>query len=219
LIYKPQFKNDLATLELTEYDIADLVQSEFRSHLNYFRFDLEDYPMPVKSHFIVYLSKIENDITFLRAIPCTKNEAKLASWNDILTLYRRATRLAYRQVNADHKLLLYTQGAIGRATTLHLEIQSRIEKHFAKYDALVLQPMSLEKLEVPSTDKDNKSIAVSSISFHLHESYVANKEVTNIIEYMDADDITPDDAIGLIVSQLERSLQHIHKIIIDFPPL
>jgi hypothetical protein len=38
-------------------------------------------------------------------------------------------------------------------------------------------------------------------------------------ELLDLGDIEPKEAKGIIVTQLELSLQHIHKIILSYPPI
>lgn len=226
-VFTEECKRDALILGLSEDTIINLVQGEFRSHLNYFRFDIEDYPLPVKTNHIIYLDKNGQRIDFKRVISCTKNEAKLASWNDILALYRRATRLAYRE---EPQRLLFVKGMIRRVADLHLDMKTRIEKHYKEFDRIEVHPgirqvtkwqqsgvVSEKQLEEDkpgkSSNKDNE------IAFHLLQSESACQEVYNIIESLDNGDITDNTAISLIVTAFERSLQHIHKIILRYPPI
>ncbi len=220
--YTPACLEDLARLRLTQDDLFTLVQSEFRGHLNYFRFDLEDYMMPVRASCIVYMDKIGNSIVFKRILPCTKNEAKLSSWTDILAIYRRATRLAYRE---DPYVLFTRRGQFGATADIHLDIERRIVKHFQEYedlviDEFVMQDPEISLINVPEylTGKDEKQRVAMSVSFHVIQSTRARSEGYNIVKDLDNGLRSPESAVGDLVACLERSLQHIHKVLILFPP-
>lgn len=221
--HTPACLDDLSRLHLTREDLFSLVQSEFRSHLNYFRFDLEDYMMPVKASYIVYMAKVGNSLAFKRILPCTKNEAKLSSWSDILAMYRRATRLAYRD---DPNVLFTRRGQFGAAVAIHLEIERRIVKHFEQHEGLIVEALVIDRpakaVMVPSEDisaKDERQRIAVSVAFHLLQSSGAQREGTEIVQDLDNDIRTPQSATGDLVACLERSLQHLHKILILFPPI
>ena len=210
-VFTNECKRDMAELGLEERSVINLVESEFVNHINYFLFDLEDYPLPVRSSYIVYLDKVNDRIEFRKIIPCSKNEAKLASWNDILALYRRASRLAYRQ---KPETILFVRGLLGRTIELHDEIRGRIQKHFEKLEGLpVIGAVIPDTLEAHKVDRS------SGIRYHLGESERAERETHQISLAMNRRDIGERDALALIVSELERSLQHIHKVLLLFPPI
>lgn len=220
-VFTEECKRDLSSLGLTQDDVIALVQGEFRSHMNYFRFDLEDYPLPVRTNYIVYLDKVQQRIEFRRVVLCTRNEAKLASWNDILALYRRATRMSYRENPTD---LLFRKGMHKRISSLHEDIELRIRKHYNDFYTLTAD----SRLREDQTESSQNTIPASTanrermgdeIDFHLDQSSAALSEVFQIVKSMEAGDISDNDAIGLIVAAFERSLQHIHKIILRYPPI
>ncbi len=209
-----------------------MVQKEFKNHANYFKYDLEDYPLPVSRKFIVYLDKMSQQLIFKRVIPCTHNEAALASWDDILSLYRRATRMAYRN---DSSLLLSVTGMIGRICRLHFEIRQRIQNYFSKYSPFKTYPVIIDLdddklkklLSKISEGKNQEEITQSSIdidifrqiSFNIIQSHSATEEVIDTIHCVDVGDITQDDALKTIVIAFERSLQYLHKILLLYPPI
>lgn len=194
----------METLQLHEAKILEMVQLEFTNHLNYFRFDLEDYPLPVRSSYIIYLDKVEKRIEFRKIVPCTANEARLTSWNDILALYRRATRLSFREQPENIFLI---KGLLARTDELHHEIRRRMIKHFRAFESLDLLS--------PSAMKDDK---YREIAYHLDESEGACREVDETVRALDLGDLTQSGARSLIISALERGLQHLHKIILRYPP-
>ena len=203
-VFTDDCRRDMESFQLNEQHVLDMVQLEFTNHLNYFRFDLEDYPLPVRSRYIIYLDKVEKRIEFRKIVPCTANEARLTSWNDILALYRRATRLSYRE-EPDNVFLI--KGLLARTDELHHEIRRRIVKHFADFEGL--------RVEGAWATNDDKP---REIGYHLGESEQAGSEVNETVRAMDTGDITQNSARGLIISALERGLQHLHKIILRYPP-
>jgi len=233
LIFTNECRSDIASLNMTEDDVINLVQGEFRSHLNYFVFDLEDYPLPVRTNHIVYLSKIEQRIEFRRIVRCTKNEAQLASWNDILTLYRRATRLAYRE---DPAKLILLKGMVRRVDHLHLDLCSRLEKHYKEFYNIFVDPglRNIHKIleqkkksrdtrieledSVPASGQDLDSMG-DEIAFHILQSSSACHEAYELVKSMDTGDIIENHAVTMMLVAFERSLQHIHKIILRYPPI
>ena len=184
---------NMAHLGLSEESLLKLVYDEFRGHINYFRFDLEDYPLPLKRNYIAYINKVAHTIQFMGVANCTSDEAQLSAWNDILALYRKATRLVYR---TEPDKLFITRGLLGRTEGLHNEIGQRLAKYSADFGSL----------------KD-------SFRFHLNESARNLKEVTETVNELELGDVSEKTATQTIVMNLEASLQHIHKIIIENPPL
>lgn len=196
--FHENIKNAMMKFKLTEKQIIDLIKSEFRAHLNYFRFDIQDYPMPVKSNYIIYLTKIGTSLEFLNMISCTHDKTILTSWDNILSYYRRVTRMGYRK---NPKELLNKHSMINRVTVMHEEIRELIKKHFFEY--------------IKSTS--NKD--AEQINLYLNKSKQADKEALDCQEMLNNGDIYADDALKLITPALEHSLQFIHKIIISFPPI
>lgn len=214
---------NLRTLALTPDQVRELVSAEFRSHTNYFRFDLEDYPLPLRSSYIVYINKIGLRIQFTRLVSCTADQAKLASWSDLLSLYRRATRFAYRRGKPE--ALLVDAGAVARVVTLHVDLRTRIRKHYETFERLPLEPLMYGLPAMPTPDpagapaRPNSADVAAQIAFHLIQSARADESASRVEQDARFGDITLADATGLVVTDLERSLQHLHKILLAFPPL
>jgi len=228
--FSKELHNDISNLEITKNQLLDLVNNEFKNHINYFRFDLEDYAMPLRSTFILYLDKIGGSLTLRRLAPCTRNEAKLTSWNDILALYRRATRMAYREEPA--KILL-VKGMFERVANLHREMRRRLEKHLQQFGDFTGSPLISDANESLKEQNHQRSAEPTSaanaegqrnraedqIRFHLIGSHRSLEEAWEIIRDMDTGDVIEERAVGPLVASLEQSLQHLHKIILDFSPV
>ncbi len=197
ITFTEKIKKEMKKFNLAENQIIDLVKSEFRSHINYFRYDIEGYPMPVKLKYIISISKIGNQLEFQNIMKCTHNEVIMASWNNILSCYRRSTRLAYRE---DPHTLLKNKGMINRTYVIHEEIRKLMEKHFFE------------------NNKSTPKQTADEVKSYLNSSKQADKEALEAHEMLNIGDIFPEKALSLIVPSLERSLQYLHKILILFPP-
>lgn len=216
-VFTERCRGQLATLSLSEAEVLALVQGEFRSHTNYLRFDLENYPLPLRSGYIAYLTKVGARVEFTGFVKCTADQAKLASWNDILTLYRRATRLAYR---SDHNKLLLMQGALRRVIELHVDLRVRITKHFTSFERLPMEERVFFLCdEKQGGDRSSKEAMADEVAFQLRESARANEEASKVAQMLEQGDMTFHDALGTCVMETERSLQHIHNIITGYPPI
>jgi len=215
-VFTDRCRRHLAALRMTEEALLELVQGEFRSHLNYFHFDLENYPLPLRSGYIAFINKTGPRIEFAGVTTCTADQAKLASWGDILALYRRATRLAYR---ADPEKVLLVDGALSRVVGLHLDLRTRITKHFSTFDDLPLQARLLRPEAPPDATGGDPAVMTDEIAYHLRESARADEEASAVGEAFAVGDLELREACGAAVMELERSLQHIHKIITAYPPV
>ncbi len=217
-VFTTDCKQDMKTLGLSESDVLELVQSEFRSHLNYFLFDLEDYPLPLKSNYILYLDKVNLGIEFRKIVRCTADQAKLAAWNDVLTLYRRATRLAYRD---EPDKLLFVRGLAERTCELHRELLQRLQKYFEDYEgvaSLAMAQFTADK-KVSATRKSKKTaVDPAQVIFRIRSAKRSCEEASHTSQLLEVGDITQERGIGLIVLSLEQSLQHVHKLIVQYPP-
>ena len=209
--FTDQARDEAAAQGLDRQDVLDLVESEFRSHANYFRFDLENYPLPLRSTYIVYISKVGLRLEIARFLACTRDQATLASWSDILTAYRRATRFAYRR---NPHALLRSPGMLERTLSLHNEMRHRIVRHYGTFDALGLDLTVQGALEMMEDGTPE-----ANIQYHLDESLRADAEARDVAESMELGDILADEGLSLEVIALERSLQHIHKILLTHPPV
>jgi len=215
---KPCLVN-LASLGLTKEELLELVQGEFRSHINYFKYALANYPLPLRSGFMVYINKTAECVEFTGLIKCSANQVKLASWSDILALYRRSTCLAYREPDFDPCRLLLNKGMLHRITDLHTDLRVRISKHFATMEDLKVEDWMTGFTVQPSRGTTLREEMANLIVYHLRESDRADHEAFKIEELYRIDDMTLKNATGEIVMALELSLQHIHKVITAFPPI
>jgi hypothetical protein len=232
--FTPECDLQLSQLGLSRHELIDHLQQEFRSHINYFYFDLEDYIMPLKSRFLIYLDKVAAQLQFKAIYRCTDNEAKLSSWNDILALYRRATRLPYRE---QPDQIVLQRGLLSLALRLHFEAESRIIKHFKVFEHLSIGPIVSELFEGGWDHPDNgplrnEALGVTDwgpeaeqrlsllreLSFHLNESAGARKEAESVGSDYRAGVLSVEGAVGPLVIALERSLQHIHKVLLRYLP-
>ncbi|MEI7900916.1 MAG: response regulator [bacterium] len=216
-VFTERCRGHLATLGTSEADVLALVQGEFRSHTNYLRFDLENYPLPLRSGYIAYLTKTGQQVEFTGFIKCTADQAKLASWNDILALYRRATRLAYR---SDPQKLFLVHGALGRAIELHVDLRTRITKHFTDFERLPVEErvFLMDRATTGGGVSSGEAMA-DEVAYQLRESARATNEASKVEQMLELGDMTFGDAVGTCVMEMERSLQHLHKIITGYPPI
>jgi predicted MPP superfamily phosphohydrolase len=225
-VFKEDCKKILKKLDLDENDIINIIEGVFRKHINYCDYDMNDYSLPVQlgtDNYIIVLDKIFKTLTIHRLIRCTDNHAKITSWENILAPYRRATRLSYRE---DPQKLLLERGMVKRATILHSEIRNRIKKHFEEFEDIQVNPISRRAIKEYSIAHDQPFPNIithlekmgDEISYHIEESNMSSKEIYDIVELYDCGDLTIDDTIALLITELERSLQHIHNIIRNYPP-
>lgn len=216
-VFSDQCRSNLATHRMSEMDVLTMVECEFRSHTNYLRFDLENYPLPLQSGYILYISKTGKQITFTGMAKCTGDQAKLASWSDVLSVYRRASRLAYR---SDPQALILRDGALYRAVATHADLRRKIVKHFTVFDGLPLEVRIMQLgLASGSCAEVSQDTTTDEIAFHVQASVRADDEAETVAHALEAGDLDVNDAIGLAVTELERSLTHLHKIITAFPPI
>jgi hypothetical protein len=213
LVFTEPCRKDMESLNIDELGLLGLVQNEFRSHVNYFLFDLEDYPLPVKGNFIIYLDKVGKRIEFRKIIPCTADQAKLAAWNDILTLYRRATRMAYRE---DPSAVLHIKGTAERAINLNFELVKRLRKYYVDYEPVV-GPLVIFRQPDASVPR-NLAVDPDQVAFRVHSATQSCTEALTALKSLERGDITPQKGVSLVITLLEQSLQHIHQLILLYPP-
>jgi hypothetical protein len=205
-------RNNLVNLKLSKSDLLSLVQAEFDSHVNYFIFDLEHYPLPLGTRYIVYLHKVQDRIQFEQVIRATHNQIQLARWNDLLTLYRRATRLDYR---LDPMRLTLVNGVAERACALQHELGRRMLKYYTEFEHLPLKT-GLRKKGL--NKRHRLSVKLDEVLAHLRASHASLIEVGEVAEAINLGDISAERAVGLMAASLETSLQHLHKLILLYPP-
>ncbi|MEW6351047.1 MAG: metallophosphoesterase [Thermodesulfobacteriota bacterium] len=226
-------RSDIARLGVTEDQLIRLLKNEFRSHVSYLLYDLEAYPMPVRASYLVYLNKRGHQVELYRVIPCTTNAAELASWSQILRLYRRALRIEYRE---RPESLWRTRSLLPATLNLHADIRKLIVKYFREHRDMDVSGISeaivdaLRK-QFPgamfSPDGNSRGMVVSArqedsvrqeVIFRLLESESACKEAMETYKSRRAKHVDLEEAQKAIVADLEVSLQHLHKIILGFPP-
>ncbi len=206
-------KASLANLALPKWKFLEAVENEFNGHRNYHAFDLESYPLVLRIGYIVLLTKIGNTFTFHDVMRCSANQAKMSAWNEALCLYRRAARLAYR-TNPDS--LMFQRGLAGRAIKLHREMINAIGRYYQDHAALpsVILPADItDRLDMPAP-----SVGAREIVSFLSEAARGCDEAQAVSDAIEQQDITENDALGLLVVALERSLQYIHKLILLHGP-
>jgi len=206
-----QCREDLRILGLSEDQVISLVRIEFENHSNYRQYDLDNYPLPLDTSYIVYIDKIGQKVTFRHLVSSTRNQDQLVAWNSIVAQYQRLVRLSYRE---DPSELAFIKGKATRASELHVELTKMMRDYYMSF-------------EIARTRSPNDGLADTSakaavdpaqVNFHLDASKNACVEVRNIAEAIKAEDIDPTRAVGLLVASLEQSLQHIHKLILLYPP-
>jgi hypothetical protein len=178
----------------------------------------------------VYIDKVESRVEFRGILPCSKNERKLASWNNILTVYRKISRLAYRE---QPDKLLYDRGMLERITNLHRSLEKGIINHFQDFEGLralggmlfseraiklIKKGIAKKRLSGPPVTDDEERMS-EEIGYRLRESRAAVQEISDILKAVEDGDMTSAKALGLLVAAAERSLQHVHKIILRYPPV
>jgi 3',5'-cyclic AMP phosphodiesterase CpdA len=226
-------RDDLKRIGITEEDLTALVKTEFHSHKGYLLSDLESYPMPVRGSYIVYLTKRESRVEMFRVIYCTRDAAALEAWKEILRLYRRAIRLEYRQ---DSKLLMRSASALRMVIVLHQDVRKLIVDFFQEYRGQDVSSTSARiresvlrryadgrrPLDRAGTAGNNLRSEISSvpkgIQQDLCDSEAACKEALEIQRQIRCGNVGVDRGYGDIVAELEKSLQHLHQIILNFPP-
>lgn len=212
----------VSALKLTQETVINLVESEFTHHINYFKWDLSDYPLPVKEGYIIVLDKVENIVTFRGVKRADLNELELASINDLLSLYRRLSRFEYR-LTENFVLRPETVDAI---VDQHKEVIRRLIRHYEIFKKIVLPekekfPTLYLKFLSGSAELDSKTIsALQKLSLRTkgfgHNVVAAISALYNIDELIINEEnglISHSEADKEVVFCLERSLQYIHKMI------
>ncbi len=125
---------NISSLSITQENITRLVENEFTHHVNYFKWDLMDYPLPVQDGYIVVLDKIGTTVTFRGVKRADFNELELASLNDLLAIYRRLSRFEYR-INKSFTIKPETTIMI---VNQHKEIIRRLIRHYELFKKIAL---------------------------------------------------------------------------------
>lgn len=217
--------NNITLLRITQDEVIKLVESEFTHHVNYFRWDLQDYPLPVQNGLIIVLDKIGNRITFRAVKKAEMNELELTGINDLLAIYRRLSRFEYR-LKTDYIMRSQTTYSI---VTEHKETLKRLIRHYEIFRGIPLPG----KETFPSTfllylieqgeneDRDAKvrkyieNLPENSKGFahNITSALCALTEIDTLTANMENGLISQASADQDIILCLERSLQYIHKMI------
>lgn len=216
---------NITLLRITQELVIRLVESEFTHHVNYFKWDLLDYPLPVQDGYIVILDKVGSIVTFRSVKHADFNELELASLNDILSIYRRLSRFEYR-LGKNYILRSETVFAIAEQ---HEEVIRRLIRHYEifrhislpgkeKFPVLFLSYLSEtnNSVEGGSRFKEfERKVSPNSKGFGLNvvSSISALQSIDEIITNEENGLISQNEADKEVVLCLERSLQYIHKMI------
>ncbi|MDI9585930.1 MAG: metallophosphoesterase [Acidobacteriota bacterium] len=227
LEFTPTCLDALARLEMSQEQLVELVQGEFRSHINYLRFDLEHYPLPLRAQFIAYIDKVGDLIRFRDVAPCTADLAMLSAWHDILAVYRGATRLKYRD---DPNAFMRAPGFLARVIGVHDDLSSRIIKYFDEFLAMQVDPNLLTARQqlrrMSLSDRHDgapaETIAPTEsegvIGFYVQEAKKARGRAWEAWQDVDAGYVDLEPGLADIVTGIENSLQYLHKIIVEHSP-
>lgn len=227
---------DIKSLGLTTEKVVDLVEKEFVNHLNYFRYDFQDYPLPVRGNYLVVLDKINKKISFLAVKHASWGELELVSWNSILGLYRRVSRYQYR-VDPNYT---FSRDAVKKITSDHNEIFIRVIRHIGVFKGVRdfaesplgtiialrgLLQLELEEFGIVRSIDDlaekyqfhflNTPFEdVKAIFPYILFAMIPHEEVYQILDDVENQVISQETGNTEIVLCLERSLQYIHKMIL-----
>jgi len=219
--------DNISILGITEDKVLNLVENEFTHHVNYFKWDLQDYPLPVQQNYIVILDKNGKSLTIRAVKSSNLDEAQLISINNLLADYRRLSRYKYRTV------LNYVlrPEIIKEIVSSHIGILRLLYKHYslykepnfrsdhffidyANYDDLI--ELVEDAAQIAEILKEKERLPLPSNKVFSHNVVTAFKTLRGI------DKLTSDLENGLISSDvadreivlsLESSLQYIHKTI------
>lgn len=215
---------NLSSLGMREDRIIFLIENEFKHHINYFYWDLQDYPLPIQQNYIVVLDKIGKSLTIRAVKPSDLNESQLASINNLLADYRRLTRYNYR-TTSNYVLRPET---IKEIMWSHSQLILRLVNHYTTYkephpdkkeltlDFLLTYEYLKKNPENPDTVSFLESTPMPSNKAFTYNIIAATDSLSEVRKlHHDAENqfIQPDIADREIVLSLERSLQYIHKTI------
>jgi len=224
-VFSKECLESARAFSLTQHMLVSLVEKEFRSHIYYLKYPLENHPLPLGREYICYLTTQGGVIQFGRLLRCTQNQAELASWEDIFHLYRLASRHPYREnpiyLSRDVKIL-------DRILQQRHDLRERIRKHFRRFGGVKLRPSqkacydAARKTGSPAADGPAEATDATAleeeVAYRLSNSSRADDRAMSASATMLDGDISDRNAEGIVISQLELSLQHIHKILTSFPP-
>lgn len=219
-------QENISLLHITEGKVIDLVDHEFTHHVNYFIWDLQDYPLPAQQSYIIVLDKVGKSITIRAVKKSNLGEAQLTSITNLLSDYRRLTRYKYRT----EKNYVLRAETIKNISKTHKDITHRIIKHYELFkeptwdskDAsfqifvtayrelaeMVDDPLKIDEFlqKAEKALPSDKEFAYNVLAAHkaLHEIEQLTYDLENSL-------ISSEIADREIVLCLERSLQYIHK--------
>jgi len=217
---------NLSTLGITEDKVIDLIDKEFTHHVNYFKWDLQDYPLPVQQNYIVVLDKTGKSLTIRAVKSSNLNEAQLASINNLLADYRRLSRYQYRTTPN----YILRPEAIKEIYQSHRGVIQTLYKHYSLYkepgfnsDHFYVSYIGYEQIIGIVTDlsqlaefQEKKEKSLPSDKVFAHNIIAAIKSLQSI-EKLSVDQenglISSEVADREIVLALETSLQYIHKTV------
>jgi hypothetical protein len=221
--------DNISALHITKEAITNLVENEFTHHVNYFKWDLLDYPLPVQDGYIVVLDKTGTTVTFRAIKHAQFNELELASLNDLLALYRRLSRFEYR-IKDNY---VFKPEIVARIINVHKEIIKRLIRHHEIFRGIELPgkerfpSLFIEYISESSIPHGNNRADDARIETYIHKLPDNTKgfahNITAAVSALFAIDdiiaseenrlISQDEADKEILLGLERSLQYIHKMI------
>ncbi len=218
--------DNISSLRINEDKVISLIDHEFTHHINYFLWDLQDYPLPVQQNYIIVLDKIDKSLTIRAVKSSTLNEAQLASINNLLADYRRLCRYKYR-TNKDYIL---RREAIREILKAHHHVTKLLIKHYELYKEPSWKGNSFlnvyygylesaEEVEDPLKIAEYKKKAENclptnkSFAYNIIAIDMALGEIRKSTIDLENEFISSNTADKEVVLSLERSLQYIHKTI------
>jgi hypothetical protein len=112
--------------------------------------------------------------------------------------------------------LLFIKGLPERACQVHIELLNRLEKYYRDFEDL--NKLRAEQFSAPAEEKGATRIDPAQIDFRIRSAKVACDEVLTTWNLIEKGDISSKKGLGLMVMSLEQSLQHLHKLILLYPP-
>jgi len=197
-----EFNSDSIKSGISYETILSKLQRAFTYHINYFWRDFEKTPVPIDLKLYLLLSKTKDVIEIHRLISCESEDLiKISKWNIIIDTYRKLTYFSYRLPNNYSNVI---QSEFTSALKLHKILIHNIIQYFLEYE---------------KTDLNKLNQCVNE--FRLYSSHInlAHDKLNEAKYYIKKKlDFPPDKANSEIISNLEGSLMHLHKIISSYFP-
>jgi len=212
LCFTERCRSDLRSLKLTEAAVRSLLQAEFDNYPSDDPWSFHVYPLLLASDYLISVKKVGKRVELGSVVACTTNQEQVAAWRSIIAHYKSLISMSYRD---DPSAFASAPGRAMRVSELHQQLAHMMEEYYAAFKAAGTDDRRHQPLR-----KHNARGKVDNqkVYFHLDLSQSACCDVKRVLELVNGGDIEPAKAVGLLVAALEQSLQHIHKLIVLYPP-